>query len=416
MKMNHYPDKLKSLAAALLLLVLGHAHSIADDGIPLWISVRSRITDAEWEHIAKNYDLVMTLFSPRAGGKDLSAENERVKWIKSLNPKLKIVTYVSSISAANTSLPAWGKPSQHPEWFLKNEKGEWVGDHEYSSIHLDPANPEWREFVAKVASDNISRYGYDGVFVDLVGSTTQYVNHKKTSKTVNPKTGKPYTDEEWKAAELDLLRVLRRHIGDKLMLINSGPGLRYFQTGVADFLTVADGLCNEGFTGWTQDPINRPLIPVDAWKADVDALADCCERGKVALAVANVRKRKPDESAEIFDQRYRFIATSFLLAADQNSRLNFYVKIPGTPEIYIPGDEFLPGWASVSLGEASGPYRRAGGVYQRDFERGKVLVNPVSREVRVPLSGQWKTDSGQAVESSLLMPARTGAILLRGHP
>ncbi|MBM3888838.1 MAG: hypothetical protein FJ388_06890, partial [Verrucomicrobia bacterium] len=232
-----------------------------NDGIPLCLSVRSRIPDDDWRHIATRYGLVMTLFSPTARGKDLSGENDRVRWIKSLNPKLKLVVYGSAINAANVRLHAWRQPREHPAWFLKNEAGEWVTDWEYGgALHLDPGNAEWQEFMAKAYDDYLSRYGYDGVFVDLVSSTTHYINFKKTSKTVNPKTGKAYTDAEWKAATLGLLRTVRRHIGDKLMIINGSRGQKYFQTGYADFLAVADGMCNEGFTGWLQDPMKPRFV------------------------------------------------------------------------------------------------------------------------------------------------------------
>ena len=56
-------------------------------------------------------------------------------------------------------------------------------------------------------------------------------------------------------------------------------------------------------------------------------------------------------------------------------------------------------------------YYRAGGVYQRDFERGKVLVNPTGQDVKVELQGTWHTDEGVPVDSPLLMPGHTGAIL-----
>lgn len=390
------------------------AVSLSADAIPLYTNVRTRIPDDDWRHIAGRYGLVMTLFSPTGGGKDISGENERVEWIKSLNPNLKMLAYGSSINAANAGLRAWRKPQKHSDWFLKNEAGEWVTDWEYhGSLHLDPGNAEWQEFMAKAYADIIARYGYDGVFVDIVGTTTHYINHKQTSKAVNPKTGKAYTDAEWKAAMLSLLRTVRRHIGDKLMVINGSQGKNYFGTGYADFLEIADGMNNEGFTNWMQDPTKPDFAPEDDWKADVDALADCARRGKLMIATANVKKRESTEPAEAYDARYRYITASFLLGMGERHYLCFYAKVPGKPECYLPGEEVLPAFCAVSLGQPLGAYQRNAGVYQREFERGKVLVNPVGRERRVELSGKWKTPEGQPVSSPMVMPAHTGVILLR---
>ncbi len=389
------------------------ANTIGGDGIPLNVHVRTQLPDSDWQHIAARYGMVVTMFAPRSGGKDLSAENERVKWIKSLNPHPIMLVYGGSINAANTHLPAWKKPTQHPDWFLKNENGDWVGDFEYGSLHLDPGNSGWREFRAKAYADLIDRYGYDGVFVDLCQPDTHYVNYKKTSKTVNPKTGQAYTDAEWKEAILGLLQAVRRQVGDKMIIANTGRGGTYFKTGAADLLTVVDGIQNEGFTGWTQDPTKPGGITVDEWKQDVDALVDCAKRDKIMVAVANVRKREEGEPVAAFDERYRFITASFLLGANAKSFLRYYAIAFGTPGIYLPGKEVMPECANVSLGEPRDTYAKKDGVYQREFERGKVIVNPTPREMRVPLSGQWKTDTGSAVASPLVLPPRTGAILLK---
>ena len=411
--MSHHFRLVTSLLAAIAAL---HAPIRAAEagGIPLYTNVRTPIPDDDWRHIASRYGLVMTLFSPTGGGKDISGENDRVKWIKSLNPELRMLIYGSTINAANAGLRAWRQPREHHGWFLKNEAGEWVTDWEYhGSLHLDPGNKEWQEFMAKTYEEKIARYGYDGVFVDIVGTTTHYINHKKTSKAVNPKTGKAYTDAEWKEANLELLRTVRGRIGDKLMIINGSTGKNYFQTGYADLLAVADGLCNEGFTGWMQDPTKPSFLPEAEWKADVDELADCARRGKMAIAVANVKKREDTEPAAAYDARYRYIAASFLLGMGERHYLHFYAKVRGQPECYLPGQEVLPAFCNVSLGQPRGAYQQADGVYQRDFERGKALVNPSGRERRVPLTGNWKTAEGQAVTSPLLMAAHTGAILVR---
>ncbi|MBM4043997.1 MAG: hypothetical protein FJ279_02700, partial [Planctomycetes bacterium] len=279
----------------------GNAAERPAPSFPQCGSVRVALSDDQWRIVAARYSQMMTLFSPRAGGKDLSRENERVKWVKLLNPQLTVLVYGSAINASNFRLPAWRRPTEHPEWFLKDEAGEWLSDWEYqSALHLDPANVEWQQYVGRTLKDYIARYGYDGVFLDLVTATTYYVNFKKPHPAVDPKTGKAYADADWKAANMKLLRAVRDAIGqDKILLINGGHrGRRFFETGYLDFLEVADGLCHEGFCGWALDPFQDKFGPVEDWKADVDILAECAKRGKIVWAVGNCRARKPDESTE----------------------------------------------------------------------------------------------------------------------
>ncbi|MFV1965470.1 MAG: putative glycoside hydrolase [Pirellulaceae bacterium] len=381
-------------------------------GIPLWTNVREPISDDAWRHIASRYSLVFTLFSPTASGKDLTSENERVKWIKSLNPKMPVLVYGSAINAANFRLRTWKKPQEHPDWFLKDEAGKWVTDWEYTSgLHLDPGNREWQEYVATELEKYINRYGYDGVFLDLVDTTPKYVNFKKTLKAVNPKTGKPYSDAEWKQATLEMLRTVRRHIGDKLLITNGARGTYYFRTGYSNFFAFTDGLCNEGFTGWSQGPQPRPISEQD-WKADIDELVDCAKRGKIVLAVANAKKREPGESAAEYEELYRYIAASFLLGRGKRHYLMFYAKVWQRPESYGRSGEVLPAFCRVSLGEPRAGYYRRHGVYQRDFQRGKVLVNPTGKAIELPLDGTYNDAEGNVAADPLRMPPRTGAILV----
>ncbi len=386
-------------------------HGGQADGLPLCVHVRTVLPDDDWRHIAARYGLVVTLFSPMDENPDLIKENERVRWVKSLNPDLKVLVYGSVINAANVRLPPADKSAG---WFLKNEHGGPVVQHFFGGHHLDPGNEEWREFMGRAYADAIARYGYDGVWVDLVDSTTQYVNFKQPSPAVNPKTGMAYTDAEWKAATMGFLRVVRRHIGDRWMVINGAHGRKYFSTGYADYLEVADGMQNEAFTGWKQNPMQRFRMSEEEWKADVDALADVARRGKIMVAVANLKGREDSEPWDAYETRYRFVAASFLLGMGERHFLRFYGQDPGTPGIYRPGREIRPLFCEAALGRPLGAYQMSDGLYRRDFENGLVLANPTGREMQVPLTGQWKTAEGQPVDSPLTLPGHTGAILVRG--
>ena len=80
-----------------------------DRSIPLSARVADPISDEDWRQVASRYDLVFTLFSPKAGGKDLTSENERVRWIKS--PWVTRVSPTTGPKASTSVTSSMGKRS-----------------------------------------------------------------------------------------------------------------------------------------------------------------------------------------------------------------------------------------------------------------------------------------------------------------
>lgn len=401
---------LRVLFLAGIFVTVVTTHSFGSD-IPLCTSVRSAISDEDWKYVVSNYDMVLTLFSPN---RNLVAENERVKWIKSLNPEITLIVYGSAINSANFPLHSTGKPREHPDWFLRDESGGFVTDWEYKdALHLDPGNKEWQQYVGETLKAYVNRYGYDGVFIDLLLPTTKYVNFRKDRKAVNPKTGKPYTNSEWKQAGFNLLRTVRGCIGDdKLIIVNGSHGKEYFQTGYSDFLQLADGMFMEGFLGWRLNPQSSNSFETEEeWKADVDAIVDCARQGKIAMVIGNVQQHE-GTTPQQYERFYRYITASFLLGMGKRHYVTFFPKVVGRPEQYSRADA-LPEFCKASLGEPRAEYYRTGGVYQRDFERGKVMVNPSSNKVTVKLDGTWKTAEGESVNSQVTLEPNTGVILIQ---
>ena len=67
-------------------------------------------------------------------------------------------------------------------------------------------------------------------------------------------------------------------------------------------------------------------------------------------------------------------------------------------------------WCSMPLGLPTGAYSKVGGVYQRQFTTGKVLVNPTPATVTVSLGGTFHDAYGHAMTSAKMTP-NTGLIL-----
>jgi len=64
----------------------------------------------------------------------------------------------------------------------------------------------------------------------------------------------------------------------------------------------------------------------------------------------------------------------------------------------------------IKLGAAQGEHYRKDGVYQRDFERGKVMVNPTLKDFRVKLEDEFRLWGKERVRE-VKLPAYSGALL-----
>jgi hypothetical protein len=70
-------------------------------------------------------------------------------------------------------------------------------------------------------------------------------------------------------------------------------------------------------------------------------------------------------------------------------------------------------WADINLGAATTTYAKIGGVYQRSFVNGKVLVNPTNSAVNsIALGGSYRTSNGTTV-TSLNLPAHDAEVLIQ---
>ena len=389
--------------------------ALKEPWIPLWMSVRERLSDDDWRHVASRYSIVVAAFG------DSPKNNERARWIKSLNPNMRLLVFLSALSLANTGLNPKGDSfaQEHPDWFLKDKNGEWIRTSIFGNILFDPGNKEVQKFLAQKAKEFVESYGYDGLWLDLVETTTKFPNHNlQKSRIVNQKTGEPYTDEEWKSVMLELVGVVRQFLGKKLFIVNGsqGSGKVYFQNAYADFFKHTDGLTYETFSGGFAKSVTA-FRNEDEWKSDIDAMVDSVKRGQVVLCVGDVKKPADGEAMAEYNRLYRFIITSFLLGKGKNCYLWIYADVPKSIATWTwrrDVEEILPNyWDMPSLGAPRGAYIKVSGVYQREFEKGRVLVNPTGREIEVPLQGRWCTEKGDPVQSPLVLAPHTGEILLQ---
>jgi hypothetical protein len=102
------------------------------------------------------------------------------------------------------------------------------------------------------------------------------------------------------------------------------------------------------------------------------------------------------------DSWHRYSLATFLLGYQQG--LTFYS---------FRTDHLLSStsaYENTPIGTPTGSYTKAGGVYQRNFTNGRVLVNPLTSSVTVSLGASFRNLDGNVV-SSVTLPPHTGQIL-----
>jgi hypothetical protein len=249
-----------------------------------------------------------------------------------------------------------------------------------------PDNPKWLEYQKKMVADLMSS-GYDGLYVDSLGSAPIETGYVLT-KAINPATGKPYTKQEWLAAEIKMVEATKQALPKGKLIVMNGlsNGTRYWAEPEAGsprvFLPYFDGGFAESIwrAAWT--PLNEWPTP-EKWMLDIRMVQDVDRRGLYGFwwtKGASVGGVPKDEgtSQGLIPQWRRFALASYLLAAGPKSYFNFTAndKERGHAAEYYPEYD-------APLGTATGSMQQIGetGVYWRPFSGGFVMVNPGAKTV-----------------------------------
>ena len=304
--------------------------------------------------------------------------------MKAANPNLTLFAYMKGVFTYDTTLPEAA--------YSHDANGQRIQGKKYPTWLLDPTSSEARSAQVLVARGALKRSGYDGVFLDTLGPAAvspEYVQ----SVPINPATGAPWTARAWVHATAHLADYVTNAVGKPAIANGLRDGPNYFDS--ATYQLLETSMLGAMAEAWLRGATNSiTSYPKEAtWKQNVDAMVDAGARDKSFLAVTKVwttgtRAQK--------DAWYKYAVASFLLANDGKAYLSFS---------YDNGDATVDySLNHISLGAPAGPYAKLGGVYQRTFSRGLVLVNPTGSSVTVPLGATYRTLSGTTVQSVTLAP------------
>lgn len=347
------------------------------------------VTQAQAEAIARRTEVLVA--RERAFKPYLAA-------MRVVNPGVKVLVYLNGAFS--------GKDRTFPENFYAHDKdGNRIFSTKWDRWMMDVGNNSWSASVAQECTDDIAWTGYDGCYVDMLG-TAPLLDGYVSTKPINPATGAVWTADEYVAATSAIGANAERTNGGHIVVGNGlSNGKKYYALSgaTAPLLNGLDGGNAEGWIRGANQGITQ-FRREGEWRKDVDMLADAGRRGSSVLAMTKVWVSGTPEQIERW---HKYAFASFLLGTDGRSYFSFYADPAGQSMVEASTPHR---WDGVDLGAPSGAYFKKTGVYRRDFSNGISLVNPTTATVTVNL-GRSYIDLAGTARTSVTLTANTAEVL-----
>lgn len=320
-------------------------------------------------------------------------ETARAAELKAADPSLEVLAYqnlgsmaqgtsASGVSASGVNYAEAN--TAHPEWFLLNDHGERIAENGYSWLWMaDIGNPgyqqQWTANVIKLLDSG----PWDGVMMDDTNTTAMY--------DTNPAEIAKYpTDAAYQAAVRSMLAYAgpRIQADGKLAIPNIGSWSQYPEV-AKEWLQYVSGGVDEMFAKWSTTPGVGYRDPA-GWRTQIEEIQTAEQMGKRFLAIT--------QSSAEDTQAIRYGWASVLLAADPHGHTAFTAAPNYTSEVWSSEYEVQIGEPTTNATEV------AGGVWERRFTSGLVVVNPTTVSVPVSLGGVYSGSGLSDVGSATLAP------------
>jgi hypothetical protein len=330
------------------------------------------------------------------------------------NPDLRIFLYQNGMfaqSGQGTFFPA--------SWYMASRSGTHVQSKGYGNYLMDPRSSAsfttggvtyngWKDWVVKRA-DQIRRKApgmYDGIFLDMLGTAPLEAGYNVSNDVPwNAAAGREFTAVEY----LHLTGDVGQEVGARLGVPVLGNGLA---SGRRFYAAPTSALLDRVPVGDAEVWMRTPGSPATAyptlttWQQNVQMLIDA---ETMEAGVHATVKTWSGGTVEAREAWRKYALASFLIGNSGHSWFEFT-----SSTTTMPWNDLSPLY-DLPIGTPAETHPRAadyfeGGVYQRDFTNGKVLVNPSTATVAVALGGAYRTPEGASVTSLTLGP--NGAAIL----
>lgn len=317
-------------------------------------------TEAQVRRYAAVYDVVIVGASARAA---------RVRLFHQAHPGILVLAYTCGFDVhEDAPLFAWIR-DRHPDWFLRDAAGRPI--HTYRDRKrwaLDCGRDDVCAFFADSARRRVSELGADGILEDNVLPSWDYRSLASGARRLQ----RYATVAEWRAALERYLAALERAVAPAFVGANQVvPWTRHARIAAVEQLPPGGPRWEEmlrGFAAVARDPARIPYL-----QQHLDGPQDPMRA---------------------------FATASYLMAVEPGALLS--LQWDGPRESVTAPPEYR-----LRLGRPLGAARQEAGVWWRDFERARVLVNPTAQQRPV----RWPSWSG--ARGATPLPPRRAAIAWR---
>jgi hypothetical protein len=315
-------------------------------------------SEAQVRRHAAIFDLVVVGASARA---------ERVRLFRAARPGIVVLAYIAGFDVhEDQALFGWIR-DRHPDWWLRDAAGRPLRTYrDPRRWALDCGRADVRAFFADSARRRREAIGADGVFEDNVLPSWDYRNLARGAARLE----RYATVEEWRAALERYLEAIEQAVAPAVLGANQ-------------------------VVPWTR---HARIVAVEELPRD-GARWEEMLRGFEALARDTTRVPYLQHTLQGPEDPARaFVTASYLMVVRPGAFIGFRWRGPRDSVRWLP--EY-----GLALGPPLDAARVEGGIWWRDFERARVLVNPTGRDLPAP----WPAWSGGGPP----LPARRAGIAWR---
>lgn len=296
--------------------------------------------------------------------------------VRELNPDIIILAYVPTVSWNNAY---WSDPLHvemkkgiRDSWWLRDADGNKVSI--WQNTNALDLNSDWTDYLASFVETDVMATGFwDGIFYDEVMDRS-----------------------DWRNGYAHLFSATRARLGADAIIITNGSSDSAFAPYVNGRMFETFPSTGNGTSAWT------------ASQSDYLSLAS--KVGYDAVLVVNVNTENTGAQANY--QKMRFGLTTTLLG---NGYFSFDFGDQNHAQLWRYDEQ------DVALGSPKGDAESEDSVWTRDYENGKVVVNPTNVPQIVRLGGEYEkihgtqdtTTNDGSIVSRVTLNAQDGIVLLR---
>lgn len=361
------------------------------------------VLDAHTQELSK-FDLVVVPVEVQVWNKSF------FKTIRALNPDIIILPYVATVSWND----AYWVDSLHEDMYEDIESDWWLEDGNGDQVSVWPntralnLNTDWVPYLASHVNNVVLASGYwDGVFYDEVQDSISWVGDVDVNRDGNRDSAST-ADALWAQNYEELFRITRELIGEDAIIITNGSSN-------PDFFTYVNGRMFETF------PSSHNTLA--QWENMMSEYQDV--EGGVVLTPINMINVNTDNTGGVGSQSdyqaVRYGLTTTLLG-DGYFSYDEGTNNHATLWTYDEFDAYL-GAPKSELQNVYNPQQTSidQGVWLREFEEGKVIVNTTTETKIVRLDGEFEKLHGSqdpdvndgSIIYEVTIPSQDGIVLLR---